>query len=324
MNKYKENERDKMNKEKIIGKLINAGKRYKFLKPFALGLIFVVSFVFNLNKEIGLKKYKFLAVAVALLILIVYNNCLLGYENKIKAAENEDDYLYSGVIVNNTVNSNEVLFSDNVEEPKEFMTKEAEELLPFSTSDWNLILVNKDHKIDEDYTINKKSFGGFTVDERIYDALSEMFSDAKAEGMSLVMASGYRTTADQTYLFNRKVNQYRSIGMSLEDSQINAAMIVTPPDTSEHQTGLAVDILSATYSSMDWDYGKTAEGIWLAEHCYDYGFILRYPLDSEEITQIIYEPWHFRYVGVEAASYIKEHNITLEEFYELLLKAEHQ
>jgi len=145
-----------------------------------------------------------------------------------------------------------------------------------------------------------------------------MFAGAKEDGVNLIVCSPYRDMARQEYLFDRKVKSFIRTGMSYVDAYKKASITVTVPGASEHQIGLAVDIISDTYSALDIGFADTPAGQWLAEHSWEYGFILRYPLGKEEITGIQYEPWHFRYVGVEAAKQITEEGITLEEFVENL------
>ena len=135
--------------------------------------------------------------------------------------------------------------------------------------------------------------------------MQQFVADARAEGLSVFLSSGYRGFEEQQYLFNRKVEQY---------GEEKAATIVSRPGTSEHQTGLACDITDEYYELKDESLENTALYQWMSKHCQEYGFIVRYPKDKEEITGIIYEPWHFRYVGVEAATYMVEHNLCLEEF----------
>ena len=103
-------------------------------------------------------------------------------------------------------------------------------------------------------------------------------------------------------------------GMTYLEAYRIGSMNVTVPGTSEHHIGLALDILTGSYTSMDDGFGETEAGIWLAENAPDYGFILRYPSGKEEITGIVYEPWHFRYVGIKYSKYITQHGICLEEF----------
>ena len=130
--------------------------------------------------------------------------------------------------------------------------------------------------------------------------LWEMIAAAKEEGIKLWMTSGYRSYYDQEYIYNGYVKR---------DGQEKADTYSARPGHSEHQTGLAYDL-----NDLDWNFGETPEGIWVAENCYKYGFILRYPEGKEEITGYKYEPWHIRYVGVEKATEIYESGLCLEEF----------
>lgn len=187
----------------------------------------------------------------------------------------------------------------------------------FDPEDWRLILVNKQHSIPDDYTFPLGTItGSMKCDERILEDLLAMMQAAKADGIDLEVCSPYRDFNRQTYLFERKIKLYMSAGMSYMDAYKTASMAVTSPNASEHQIGLAIDFYSSTYRSLDEGFADTKAGKWLADHSYEYGFILRYPEGSEFITGIEYEPWHFRYVGVEAATVITNRGITLEEFWE--------
>lgn len=189
----------------------------------------------------------------------------------------------------------------------------------FNKSDWKLLLVNKQHTIPEDYEFTLGTIkGSMRCDERIIEPLTQMFAAAKEDGVNLIVCSPYRDMARQEYLFDRKMKSFIRSGMSYMDAYKTASITVTVPGASEHQIGLAVDIISDTYSALDIGFADTPAGQWLAEHSCEYGFILRYPLGKEEITGIQYEPWHFRYVGVDAARIITEDGITLEEFVENL------
>lgn len=189
----------------------------------------------------------------------------------------------------------------------------------FDKSDWKLLLVNKQHTIPQDYEFTLGTIkGSMRCDERIIEPLTQMFAAAKEDGVTLIVCSPYRDMARQEYLFERKVKSYQSKGMSYMDAYEKAAITVTLPGASEHQIGLAVDIISDTYSALEVGFADTEAGKWLAEHSWEYGFILRYPQGKEEITGIQFEPWHFRYVGRDAAEMITGQNITLEEFVENL------
>ena len=123
----------------------------------------------------------------------------------------------------------------------------------------------------------------------------------------MYLSSTYRDYDTQKYLYERKVAQYGG-------NTAVAASIVAPPGTSEHQTGLCADITDRYYEMKDRSLENTALFKWMNAHCAEYGFILRYPDGKQDVTGIIYEPWHFRYVGKEAAAFIMENDLTLEEF----------
>lgn len=187
----------------------------------------------------------------------------------------------------------------------------------FDPDDWRLILVNKQHSIPENYEFPLGNItNSLQCDERILEDLLAMMQAAKDEGVDLIICSPYRDYNRQTYLFEKKITRYMNAGMSYMDAYKTASVTVTAPNASEHQIGLAIDFYSSYYMRLDEGFEDTETGKWLAANSYKYGFILRYPEGKEYITGIIYEPWHFRYVGVEAATVITERGITLEEFWE--------
>lgn len=183
------------------------------------------------------------------------------------------------------------------------------------THEWKLILANPWNKLPEDFTVELAEIGGgHMVDARIVDDLNQMMNDLRRAGLSAFVCSSYRTNTKQTTLYNNEVNDYRNRGYSAEEAAVEAAKWVAIPGTSEHQTGLAVDIMSSYYMVLDEGQEDTAEQQWLMENSYKYGFILRYPSDKSEITGIYYEPWHYRYVGKDAAKEIYEKGICFEEY----------
>ncbi|HHY53315.1 MAG TPA: M15 family metallopeptidase [Clostridiales bacterium] len=155
---------------------------------------------------------------------------------------------------------------------------------------------------------------GYQVDSRIAPALKRMMTEAKAEGINLMICSAYRSEERQRELYQKKIAEHEAMGKSKEEAVAVAATIVLPPGTSEHQTGLAVDIVTPEYQVLDDGFAETPAAKWLAANSWKYGFILRYPKDKQEITNIIYEPWHFRYVGEEHAKAIYEGGYCLEEY----------
>ena len=179
---------------------------------------------------------------------------------------------------------------------------------------WNLILVNRDNYIPADYKVQLTELSnGKKVDSRIYPELQEMFDDARAQGYSLFVREGYRTQEEQQKLMNEKIEAYENDGKSKSEAKKLAEQWVAIPGTSEHQLGIAVDInADTTKSSSDDVYN------WLAENAHTYGFIKRYPSNKTDITGVINEPWHYRYVGKEAASKIYSQGICLEEYIDTL------
>lgn len=182
----------------------------------------------------------------------------------------------------------------------------------YAENDWRLILVNATHPIPEDYAIPELTQlqNGNSVDSRIYPALQQMFDDARAQGIYPSITSSYRTMEKQQQLMDDKISEYTASGYSSEDAKKMAEEWVAIPGTSEHQLGLSVDISSDPSSGQD----PGSVWYWLKLYCWDYGFIIRYPEDKTEITGIINEPWHFRYVGKEAALEMKESGQCLEEY----------
>jgi len=183
------------------------------------------------------------------------------------------------------------------------------------SDDWMLTLVNADNPLTNDYSPKLKSLtSGHKFDERAIDQLNAMLSAMRAQGLSPVVCSAYRTVEYQRTLFNNQVERQMTKGLSREQAEIEARKSVAYPGTSEHNLGLAADIVSINYQLLNDAQADTPEMKWLFEHCHEYGFILRYPKDKTDITGIIYEPWHFRYVGKETATEIMESDLCLEEY----------
>ncbi len=178
-------------------------------------------------------------------------------------------------------------------------------------TDWELILVNRSNPIPKGYDVKLTQLrNNQSVDSRIYPSLQKMFDDMRAAGLTPVISSSYRTAEKQQSLLDEKIADYQKEGHSDKEAEKLAKAWVAVPGTSEHQLGMAVDITSTDRNSQNpsiiWE--------WLMKNSYKYGFILRYPEDKEEITNTIYEPWHYRYVGKTAAKEIYERQICLEEY----------
>ncbi|WRR94383.1 M15 family metallopeptidase [Sinanaerobacter sp. ZZT-01] len=181
-----------------------------------------------------------------------------------------------------------------------------------------LILVNKQHAIDETYVpddltpikyfASDRSEQGRYMRKEAAEHFHQLVEGAKESGFELVMTTAYRSYAFQNTLYTNYVNRY---------GQAEADTFSAKPGQSEHQTGLAVDVSSPVVQyRLTSELGDTEEGKWMAEHGHEYGFILRFPLGKEEITGYQYEPWHLRYVGQPAADEIYAQGITLEEYLE--------
>lgn len=206
--------------------------------------------------------------------------------------------------------------SKAVQPPKE---QTADQQTVEQTEAWNLLLVNPWHMLPEGFQVElKKLPNGLQVDQRCYDDLTAMLADCRKAGLQPLVCSAYRSQEKQTSLYQNKIARLRAAGYSQETAVKEAGRWVAVPGTSEHQTGLAVDLVASSYQLLDQKQEETAEQKWLMEHSWEYGFILRYPTDKSEITGIGYEPWHYRYVGKATAAAIHESGLCLEEYIELL------
>jgi D-alanyl-D-alanine carboxypeptidase len=182
-----------------------------------------------------------------------------------------------------------------------------------------LVLVNKEHELDEDYDSKLRSIckGRLEASDRLYEDLCAMLHAAGTEGYDYWIASAYRSRERQQALVDEDVSALMQKGFSYEDALEETLRETMPAGYSEHETGLALDLLCSGNTAMDVSQADEPGNQWLMQHCQEYGFILRYPEDKVSVTEIDYEPWHFRYVGKEAAQYIMEHGLTLEEFVEM-------
>ena len=186
-----------------------------------------------------------------------------------------------------------------------------------------MVLVNHTSKMPDDYTFDTKECGSATAVNKTLqtvacDAFLEMQKAAAADGVTVWMQSGYRSVKYQTSLYERKTKYYLDKGYDNATAREKAAAVVNPPGYSEHNCGLAADLNSPEHTGLDEGFEKTAAFRWLCEHAGDYGFILRYPKDAEDKTEIIYEPWHWRYVGVENAAKINASGLCFEDYIETL------
>ena len=177
----------------------------------------------------------------------------------------------------------------------------------FTSKGKYVLLTNRWNPVPQDYVLDLVPIGNYQIDRSARDALEAMIKDCQAAGFSCSINNTYRSKDLQQYLWNRSVNKYMAQGMSYAKAVEETGKDTMLPGHSEHQTGLAVDL-----------DGSKAAYAWLAEHCWDYGLILRYPEDRIEITGIIYEPWHFRYVGTELSLELEELGLCMEEYMTML------
>ena len=186
------------------------------------------------------------------------------------------------------------------------------------------LLVNPWNYIPEGYdpdlvALDKyNNYSDMRISRICYDDLMAMLKACRQEASKAVVVSAYRTHEFQTKNYNRKVQYYLDRGYDQEEAERRAARVVAVPGTSEHQLGLAVDIVDVNYPYLDDHQATMPAQKWLMEHCWEYGFVLRYPDDKTDVTGIIYEPWHYRYVGKELAAELYELGLTVEEYMQKL------
>ncbi len=181
-------------------------------------------------------------------------------------------------------------------------------------ADWKMLLVNRDYILPDDFEVQlapsiTSDSDSLKLDYRVAPHYNEMYLAALDDGIELTPVSGYRSVERQERNFENKIQKYLDQGYGKIEATQMAATIILPPGTSEHNAGLAMDICS-----LEQNFEETEEFAWLCENAADYGFILRYPEDKQDITKIIYEPWHWRYVGIDAAKEMKASGECFEEY----------
>ena len=198
-----------------------------------------------------------------------------------------------------------------------------------SPADWNLVLVNRENQLAEEIPMEfYLTESGYQIDSRIQEPYSQLMEAGKAAGMDLTMVSGYRSIEQQQANYDVNYQNFLASGLSEEEARTKTEGYIALPHASEHTTGLAVDITSNALANQEGNSGllpdleNYPEGLWLKENAPKFGFILRYPKAKEAITGINFEPWHFRYVGIENAMYMTEKNLTLEEYIAILKQNE--
>lgn len=209
----------------------------------------------------------------------------------------------------------ETLPADDQQEQQTGTPEENTQEPPVNVDDELLTVVNPWNPLPEDWVCDLVTLSdGRRVDSRCYEAFEEMMAACRDAGYAPFLCSAYRTQETQQSLYDNKVQRLMNSGMGEEEAKVEAAKAVAIPGTSEHQLGLAVDIVDANMQDLTDEQEKTETQKWLMANSWRYGFIHRYPNDKTDITGIIYEPWHYRYVGKAAAQDIFNRDITLEEY----------
>lgn len=340
-------------KEKAISKTAHISNKYKILTPFAFLILSLVIGVFSVLKYVFENSKKYISIAFIFLFFIISSSFATkgqAMERETYLDIGKDIIIEDTLVALSVGDTNDisdetydysllVISDDLFTEEEERELESTENLDKFTLDDfysinaiknseaisndktekdeWYLLLVNKTHPVPDDYEVKLTTLkGSMKCDERVLEPLGNMLDAANKDNVNIYVCSPYRDFQRQEMLFLRQINRYMSSGKSYLEAYKIASRDVIVPGCSEHQLGIAFDIVSADHAVLDARFGNTEGGKWLKEHCAEYGFILRYPLGKENITGIVYEPWHFRYVGVEAAKVIMGNGITLEEYLE--------
>ena len=262
-----------------------------------------------------LKKDKIIIYVLCLILalIIAFGVGIFLAMNNNRAKNGQDSQKTTDARLNNTIEStqtttettnrfNEVPIPGTIDNPT---------IITINEELWYLTLVNSSYRIPDTYTPDLVAVCGSNerLDRKIALQYEMMYAAALNDGVVLKPCSGYRSYELQERNYKNKIKFFENQGYSTEDAKVKAATIIMPPGSSEHNLGYAMDIVCVE----EW-FENTNEFRWLTENAADYGFIMRYPKDKQDITKVIYEPWHWRYVGVEAAKEMKEKNLTLEEY----------
>ncbi|MBM7616817.1 D-alanyl-D-alanine carboxypeptidase [Weissella uvarum] len=205
-------------------------------------------------------------------------------------------------------------------EPKVTLPKSAK------LSNSNLILVNKQHPLKKDLSFKKAETDGISYNQKIDQPLTRFLKAAQAAGYPATVVSGYRSKAYQKKVFEQNYQENLNQGMTPKKAKAETKSVIQTPGSSEHATGLAVDVMTNEYwnkhHSLEANSDQTKGQQWLIQHAPDYGFVLRYPKakSAQKQTGIAYESWHFRYVGVANAKYMTKHHLTLEEYHQMMAR----
>ena len=230
---------------------------------------------------------KFIVFLVGLIIVI---SCRMFLENNFNKLNKE-----TGDLIENNI-TNEVIQEKKID-------------------DWRIRLVNYENVLPDNYEIELKNIDSTRqFDARAIEELINMMTAMKKDGITNIwVQSSYRSITRQREIFDKKVNTYLLQGKTQEEAERLTLQTINKPGTSDHNLGLAVD-----FNYIDYAFDELKGFKWLQQNAEKYGFILRYRKDKEDITKVNYEPWHWRYVGVEHAKKINELDFCLEEYIEFL------
>lgn len=277
------------------------------------------------NTEKNIKEYIIIVVLVVIIVILTFlieakYEKSKEYEERLSTASlsSEDSSSVSGAPVTESTSEkvsveNNVTSASTTEKKSEARLSESGRIIvDIDSVPWNLIVVSMEREIPEGYDPETREIfdTGYELDARVTPYYEKMYLAGKKDGVTLTPFSGHRSYERQRINYNNLTETYMArYGLDREAAAKKAASVILPPGTSEHNIGLAMDICN-TYDS----FADSAEYAWLMENAYKYGFILRYPKEKEAVTGIVYEPWHWRFVGVEYAKKIKDSGLCLEEY----------
>lgn len=296
-------------RKRLIEKCKYFAKKNEFCLTLATVYIFCVIIISNIYSHFKKAILITVAAVTAAIILIC---CILRLR---ETSEVTDDHVNDQYIVSITPQSE----NRDQEIPEQITetTSVTPVALEITDKGSDIILVNKTNPIPEGYEPDLVIIeNDLRCDRQALEPIQNMIKDAQDEGIKLIISSAYRDYDRQKDLFDKKLKQYMLYGYSYAEAYKKTATENSIPKTSEHEIGLAFDMVSEDHEKMNEAFGSSDAGKWLEKNCFNYGFIIRYPKGKQEVTGIIYEPWHIRYVGKEVAKEIYKEHITLEEYLE--------
>lgn len=250
-----------------------------------------------------MKKFWIVFLQIVLVLILVVL-CLYISANEIRRMNAEEFAQELEKINKNTTHNSMVLLNEN------YTAKTKHKL-----NDWKLVLVNYENNLPEDFEVELSNIDATRqFDSRAIEELIQLLKAAKKDKVgNLWVQSAYRSTERQEELYNNKVKEFMSYGLTKEEAEKRTSEFINKANTSEHNIGLAVD-----FNYIEKNFETTKAFSWLQENAENYGFILRYKKEKEDITKVSYEPWHWRYVGIEHAKKMNEMDFCLEEYVEFL------